>query len=179
MSRLSEAIVEHYSLFSWQSILNLAKQRQDMNVAEGLHERYTKSKDYAHALRKHEIGVAGEYSLCRHLGKPYAAALDRTVPADVGSIYQVRSVDKHARNVKTGARRGLQALRINPADDPVQVYVLAVVDFELKNVELKGWCYGLEGKDRRWWRTDCGSAAYLTPENHLRGMASLPTEVQA
>lgn len=170
-SRIEEEKILAYSLSEWESILWVARQRQDMNVADELHERYGKSDDYAHALRKHELGVLGEFTLCRHKKLPWLSALDRFAVADVGSIYQVRCVDLAARK--------RSSLITHPKDRDGQVFVLAVADFELFTVTLKGWLYGRDAKALGIWRTDVPNAAFFTGDIHLHGMDSLPSEALA
>jgi hypothetical protein len=171
--RLDEEVPIAYERGEWDVILSIAAKRQRMNVAEGLAERYGTSEDYGDALRKHELGCLGEFSLCRHLSLNWVAAFDRRARADVGDCYQVRCVDK--------ASREYHSLITHPADAPEQVYVLAVADFDDGIVTLKGWLYGRWAKESEHWREppEVSYACFMAHESRLKGMASLPKEALA
>lgn len=78
---------------------------------------------------------------------------------DVGD-FEVRS---------TTRERGSLILYPKDADDAPFILVTG----QLPTFELRGWVYGHEGKQERFWRTDVRSPAFFVPQSALKPLGDL------
>lgn len=168
-ARIEQEVQILYTLSEWDAVQRVALERQTMNVAAGLRQKYGASNAHEASLHLHELGCFGEHALCWHLELPWTSAYDRQAKADVGTIYQVRAVDE--------AKKANRSLSAHPSDPSDQVFVLAVVNYASLIVTLKGWAYGYDVKDRGLWRFRIRRPCYMLHESSpINPMGDLPRE---
>ena len=105
-------------------------------------------------------GAMAEMAVAKHFGVFYDGAYGNFKAKDVGEL-QVRS---------TSLKRGSLLLHDSDLDDDRFILVLT---FEAPVLYLCGWCYGREGKQEQYWRTDTKRPAYFYPQNFLRSMDTI------
>jgi len=168
-NRIEQEVQIPYTAQEWESVRRVAFERQRMNVAAGLHQKFGASNDPGDSTLLHEVGCFGEHALCWHLELPWTSALERQAKADVGTIYQVRAV-----NAVYKSNRSISVHRRDPSE---QVFVLAVVDFISRVVTLKGWAYGWDVKNRGLWKTRIRRPCFMLHETApILPMGELPLE---
>lgn len=147
---------------------DVAVDRQFCNAADGLHDRYS-----AHALGDqlllHIAGALVECALASHLSIPWPHKLNDFDAPDVGP-YQ-------ARGAKLGARitTSQPHLLLHDADSSDDVFVAGYAE-SATSVVLSGWCYGREGKQKKYWRERvAGRPCYWVPRHKLNDLRSLPS----
>ena len=109
--------------------MTVAHERQRMNVARGIRDKYGATK----GLALHEIGVMGERAVAVWRNEPWTGNLGDFKAADVGEL-QVRTRTEQ-----------FHKLILHPADCDQDVFVLATI-LSSRLVELTGWLYGRMGK---------------------------------
>lgn len=104
----------------------------------------------------HVEGAAGELAFATAHGLPWIDVADdfSTLPGDVGP-FQVRTTARMNGSLIVHER--------DPDDAP-----FVLVTGRVPRFVLRGWLYGREAKDSRWWRTDTGRPAYFVPQSALR-----------
>lgn len=89
----------------------------------------------------HEVGAIAEAAVAKYLHLPWRANIGNIKGVDVGNVVEVR-----ARRIPgTGTD-----LAIRPNDKDDKPYVLAWVHAD-DSVEIVGWLFGREGKNRGPW----------------------------
>lgn len=111
-----------------------------------------------HRIWHETLGCMAEAAVAQHLGIAYPGSVNtfHSVP-DVGP-FEVRA---------TNRANGCLIVRDN--DPPERPYVLVVGDGYRPVVELRGWLYGHEARDRRWLRNPHGRRpCWMVPQRFLR-----------
>lgn len=132
--------------------------RQVKNLKDGRQDRYGASVEDGWTL--HIEGACGEQAVAKHLGMYWSGNLGNLKAADVGSL-QVRTRSRHNYDL---------LLHRTDADESAWVLVTGAAP----RFSLRGWCFGREGKDEKFWKDPAGGRpAFFVPQSVLRPMSEL------
>jgi hypothetical protein len=111
-----------------------------------------------HRIWHETLGCMAEAAVAQHIGIAYAGTVNTFhAEPDVGP-FEVRATDR---------RNGCLIVRDN--DPPERPYVLVVGNGRDPVVELRGWLFGHEARDRRWLRNPHGRRpCWMVPQHALR-----------
>jgi len=130
--------------------------RQIGNLRGRRQNRY--GAEHEDPWRLHIEGACGEMAVARHLGRYWSGALGNLKAADIGIGVQVRTRSQPDYD-----------LILHPEDPDDDAFVL--VTGCAPRFTLRGWIYGRDGKDDRWWQDPAGGRpAYFVPQSVLRPM---------
>lgn len=118
------------------------------------------------------IGAIGEYALCKHKGCFWRFGIGCYKKGDVDNFYEVRSTP----NFKKGDYLIKRSMILHDEDLDDKPYIGAWPDLKGRKVVLRGWLWGHEGKDPKYWteKNQNGRPAYFVPKEDLRPMSTLP-----
>ncbi len=134
--------------------------RQVTNLRDRRADAYGAEKDMG--WQYHLEGACGEKAFAKFYGIYWSGAIGDLKADDVG-YFQVRT---NSRN------NGDLILHYNDADDRIFVLLTGLAP----TYTVRGWLWGGEGKDDRWWRESApgkGRAAFFVPQAALKPVAQL------
>ena len=139
----------------------------------------TKGAEHKHgsppeqALQMSIMGAIGELAFAKFLGEFWSGNMSDYKAKDVNG-YQIRTTLTWAKNY---------SLILHPADSDDDIFVALAVDpSTYRQVEMRGWCRGREGKRDVFWRDDTtiekplrkGGDAFFVKQVALHPMSDLP-----
>jgi len=133
--------------------------------ANALEKRRVGAHGFNRHLERWQIdveGVLAEAAAAKALGLSYEPVVGRldTEEGDVGLGLQVRS---------TKYSSGSLLVHDSDADDDKFILVTGIYGV----YDIRGWCFGREGKDKSLWKTYKGRGAYWVPQDRLRAIETL------
>lgn len=134
--------------------------RQVTNLRDCRTDAYGAEKDVGWQL--HCEGACGEQAFAKFFGLYWSGAIGDLKADDVG-YFQVRT---NSRN------NGDLILHYNDPDDRIFVLLTGLAP----TYTVRGWLWGAEGKDDRWWRESApgkGRAAFFVPQSALKPMSAI------
>ena len=141
--------------------LSLALKRQTENLSLGRRDAYGFSG--ANGLLLHQHGVLCEFATAKGLRIQFR---ETTLGApDIGRDIQVR-----------GATRHHYGLIVHNEDPDHHRFVLTTHEQGSDEFHIRGWFYGRECKEPRFWRTSTGRPAFFVPQRLLHPIKTLVLE---
>ena len=135
----------------------VAAQRQIMNVKVGAKDTYGAAQ-FHNAIALNMTGCAAEMAVAKGLNLFWSGSVGNYNASDVGGMVEVRSIV-----------RPTDSLIIHDEDKDGLPYVLCHSIPNTFTFDLKGWIWGKQGKDRKFWRDPQGTNrhAYFVPQDEL------------
>ena len=154
-------VVIELSKMEFESACFVGLQRTSARLFGG--SRHVYGADSTRLFDTNMMGCLAEYAVAKFLGCNWSDQPENMRIPDVGGIIEVRSTP-HVEGV----------LRIHEGDKDGAPYVLALTH-DLPYVQLVGWCFGSEGKQKEFYGDKWGNnrPAYWVPQDRLGDMAQL------
>ena len=142
----------------WTAVM-IGALRQIQNLAKGRQDEYDAPQDQGWEF--HIQGACGEKAAAKDLGVYWSGNLGDLKADDVGP-FQVRTASGHGYH-----------LLLHKKDQDEKKYIL--VTGTAPRFRLVGWCYGKEGKLKKYWwdKSKTKRPAYFVPQTALHPIESL------
>lgn len=147
----------------WLYALDIARRRQTENLAAKRRDAY--GFDGKNGLFLHQQGCLCEYGTSKGLGIPFRET--KLGDADLGDDIQVRGPLQHRHSL---------IVHDDEKDKDNHRFVLTTREIGTPEFHIRGWLYGHECKQQRFWRTSTGRPAFFVPQRFIRPIETLVVE---